>query len=56
MRIINATGSLDGSGFNRIDAGIGHSLAERPRLTDRQAALGLRLCRKYRRQLGGEML
>lgn len=43
---------LDGAGFSRIDAAIGHSLANVGRLTAKQAALGLRLCRKYRRQLG----
>lgn len=43
---------LDGSGFSRIDVRIGHSLAEAGRLTPKQAALGARLVRKYRRQLG----
>lgn len=42
---------LDGSGFNRIDARIGHSLAHAPRLTPKQAALGKRIATKYRRQL-----
>jgi hypothetical protein len=44
--------ALDGHGFNRLDAHIGRSLAERERLTDRQVALALKLVRKYRRQLG----
>lgn len=44
--------SLDGYGFNKMDAGIGHSLANCERLTSRQAALGAKLARKYRRQLG----
>jgi SWI/SNF-related matrix-associated actin-dependent regulator 1 of chromatin subfamily A len=43
----------DGQGFSKIDVQIGHSLATAPKLTARQAALGLRLVRKYRRQLGG---
>jgi SWI/SNF-related matrix-associated actin-dependent regulator 1 of chromatin subfamily A len=44
----------DGHGFNKLDTRIGHELAERPSLTKRQAALGWKLCRKYRRQLGAE--
>jgi SWI/SNF-related matrix-associated actin-dependent regulator 1 of chromatin subfamily A len=47
---------LDGAGFSRIDVRIGHSLAEAPRLTKRQAALGLKLVIKYQRQLGGDLL
>jgi SWI/SNF-related matrix-associated actin-dependent regulator 1 of chromatin subfamily A len=43
---------LDGSGFARIDVRIGHSLAAARKLSPRQAALGQRLVRKYRRQLG----
>lgn len=42
----------DGSGFSRIDAEIGHSLASCPSLSLKQAALGLKICHKYRRQLG----
>lgn len=42
---------LDGAGFSKVDAGIGHSLAEQGRLSPRQAALGRRLVTKYRRQL-----
>lgn len=44
--------SLDGAGFARIDVRIGKDLAAAPRLSRRQAALGLRLVRKYRGQLG----
>ena len=47
--------TLDGSGFSKIDVRIGHALAEAARLSPRQAALGLRLTRKYRRQLGSVM-
>ena len=43
----------NGVGFSKIDVQIGHSLANAARLTARQAALGLKLCTKYRRQLGG---
>lgn len=44
--------SKDGSGFSKIDVSIGRQLAIAARLTPKQAALGARLCRKYRRQLG----
>lgn len=43
--------SIDGAGFNKIDTAIGHSLAQCHALTPRQAAVGKRLCHKYRRQL-----
>lgn len=42
----------DGSGFSKIDVRIGTSLAGAARLTPKQAALGKRICHKYRRQLG----
>jgi hypothetical protein len=44
---------LDGVGFSRIDANIGHSLAGAIELTPKQAVLGRRLVHKYRRQLEG---
>lgn len=47
---------MDGCGFNKIDARIGHALAESPFLTQKQAALGRRLCWKYKRQLGEQTL
>lgn len=43
---------LDGHGFNKLDARIGHALAEATSLTPKQAALGAVLTRKYQRQLG----
>jgi hypothetical protein len=46
----------DGSGFSKIDVAIGHSLAEQLVLTRRQCALGLKLVRKYRRQLGDDIM
>jgi SNF2 family DNA or RNA helicase len=46
---------LNGVGFSRIDVQIGHSLAERQTLTPKQAALGLKLCKKYHRQLPTEI-
>lgn len=46
----------NGAGFNRVDGAIGHSLAERPSLSPRQAALGSVLVRKYHRQLPPPLL
>lgn len=43
---------LDGTGFSKIDVGIGHSLAAQASLSLRQAALGKKLVAKYHRQLG----
>lgn len=48
--------TLNGMGFSKIDVAIGHSLAECNKLTPRQAALGQKLCNKYRRQLPEEMV
>ncbi len=41
----------NGMGFNKIDSAIGHSLADRSFLTTKQAALGMKLVQKYRKQL-----
>lgn len=43
---------INGVGFSKIDVRIGHELANSPRLTRMQAALGAMLCNKYRGQLG----
>lgn len=43
---------LNGVGFSAFDGAIGHSLARAASLSAAQAALALRLCRKYRGQLG----
>jgi DNA repair protein RadD len=43
--------SWDGAGFSKVDTYIGHELAERRTLSVKQAALGMGLIRKYRRQL-----
>ena len=43
-------------GFNRMDGDFGHALATSERLTQRQAAAGAKMVRKYRRQLGDELL
>lgn len=42
---------INNIGFNKIDGRIGHSLADQAELTPRQAALGLKVIRKYHRQL-----
>lgn len=46
----------DDMGFSGVDVHIGHSLAEQLFLTAKQAVLGQKLCRKYRRQLPEELL
>jgi SWI/SNF-related matrix-associated actin-dependent regulator 1 of chromatin subfamily A len=45
---------INGSGFNKFDGDIGHSLASQVEngLTDKQWALAIRLCAKYSRQVG----
>jgi len=48
--------ALNGVGYSKMDVAIGHSLAERAHLNPRQAALGLKLVNKYRRQLGPELI
>ena len=44
--------SLDGCGFNKLDAKFGRALAHLTTLSQRQAAVAARLCKKYRRQIG----
>lgn len=46
----------DGSGFNKIDARVGHSLADQMFLTPKQAALGRKIIVKYQRQLPPSLL
>lgn len=46
----------DGSGFSMVDAKIGHSLAQQYCLSPKQAVLGRRLLKKYKRQLPEELL
>lgn len=41
----------DGTGFNQFDTNLGHTLANLNQLNNKQTYLGLRLCRKYNRQL-----
>ncbi len=55
-RMCDGAVELDGHGFNRLDTQIGHSLAQWPVLTPRQAALGRKLVIKYHRQLPADLL
>lgn len=43
-------------GFNRLDADIGHDLAKRSSLSPKQAALALKIARKYVRQMPSELV
>ncbi len=43
---------VNGIGFNKIDGRIGHDLAALPYLSKLQAALGQKICAKYKIQLG----
>jgi len=47
---------LDSAGFNKHDTDIGKSLGNVQALTAKQAVLGLRIVRKYRRQLDSAMV
>ncbi len=47
---------LDGCGFSKIDAHIGHSFAGQSSLSAKQAVIAVKLCRKYVRQLGREFV
>jgi SWI/SNF-related matrix-associated actin-dependent regulator 1 of chromatin subfamily A len=42
-------------GFNKTDSRIGHSLAERSQLTNKQCVIAVKLARKYRRQLPADL-
>jgi hypothetical protein len=44
----------NGMGFNKLDGQFGHALACRARLTDRMVPYAVKLCTKYRGQLGPE--
>ena len=46
---------VNGIGYNKIDTAIGHSLAEQVQLTPKQAILGMKICKKYSRQLPSEL-
>ncbi len=46
----------NGVGFSGTDTGIGHSLAGQSSLSQRQANIAVKLCRKYVRQLGREFV
>jgi len=48
--------TLDGAGFNKLDTEFGHSLAHARVLSQKQAAHGRKLVRKYHRQLPADLL
>jgi hypothetical protein len=48
--------TLDGAGFNKMDAEFGHSLANAHALSPKQAVHGQKLIRKYHRQLPADLL
>jgi hypothetical protein len=43
---------LNGAGYSKMDCAFGHALADRKRLSDRQTVAGIKLVRRYKRQLG----
>ncbi|HZS43369.1 MAG TPA: DEAD/DEAH box helicase [Candidatus Paceibacterota bacterium] len=47
---------LDECGFNKLDSAFGKSLANAPRLTQKMAHCGLKLVRKYHRQIPQDIL
>ena len=47
--------TIDGTGFNKLDAPVGKSLAAWKNLTDHQVDLALRILRKYHGQLPAEL-
>jgi len=47
---------IDGTGFNKMDAEFGHSLADAHALSPKQAVHGQKLIRKYHRQLPTDLL
>ena len=54
--VCDGAAKRDDCGFNKMDAGIGRSLAVQPSLSPKQAALGRRLIAKYHRQIGWELI
>jgi hypothetical protein len=46
----------DEMGFNGCDTRYGHILAKSPYLTNKQALVGLKMAKRYKRQIGGELL
>lgn len=52
--LCDGAASRDSVGFNKFDIKLGHSLAAKDSLSNREASLALKLCRKYNStQLGG---
>lgn len=48
--------AVDGKGFNKFDAEIGRNLAKQATLSQKQAALGRKILRKYKGQLGDDVM
>ncbi|MDD2765871.1 MAG: DEAD/DEAH box helicase [Opitutaceae bacterium] len=48
--------SHDGSGFDQMDAKVGHGLAAAKRLTPEETRIALRLVRRYRRQVPASLM
>ncbi len=46
---------VNGIGYNKIDTRIGHALAEQMQLTPKQGVLGMKIVKKYARQLPSEL-
>lgn len=59
LRIIaslcDGAASLDGHGFSKMDANIGIEFSRRATLSKKQAYIGLKLCKRYRKQLSEDM-
>jgi hypothetical protein len=53
--VCDGANELDGAGFNRFDSAFGKALASLPTLTQHQAAVAERLCRRYGGQLRGRV-
>lgn len=49
--VCNGAQTYDGAGFNKMDSGLGKSLAAQQRLSPKQAAMALEMLRKYSGQL-----
>jgi hypothetical protein len=52
--LCDGASARDGCGFNKLDTGIGKSLAARESLSPKQALLGQKIVAKYKKQLHTE--
>jgi len=53
--LCDGASAVDGMGFSKIDVKIGMSLASFSQLSKKQAVIAIKLCKKYRRQIGHEI-